>query len=138
MFIEGAIPHKFLEAAARVYHSGTGAHAIFIGRVRPDKKEENEVDHIEFTAQQELASLTADEIIHEAKQEFSILEAEIWHSLGNVPVGKACFLVVVSGKHRKESFAALEYIVDEVKTRCAIFGREVFNDGTKAWKKNKT
>jgi len=38
--------------------------------------------------------------------------------------------------HRKESFEAIQYIVNEIKKRCPIFGEEVLASGDKKWKEN--
>lgn len=136
MFIEGQIPNKFLEAAITTSPFGTGAQTHFVGRVRADKKENSKVEFIEFTAQRELALQVSQEIINESKDKFGIHNIEIWHSLGKIAAGKSCFLVTVCGAHRKESFKALEYIVNEVKKRCPIFGKEILKDGSILWKEN--
>jgi len=136
MFIEGTFPERFIEAAVSAAKAETGAQAFFVGRVRPDRKGDVTVTYIEFTAQKEIAGITVIEIINESKEKFGIQSAEVWHSLGKVSTGKACFFVVVNGAHRKECFLALEYIVNEVKGRCPIFGKEIMSNGTQVWKEN--
>ncbi len=137
MFIEGSIPRNFIEAATTASSAETGVQVLFVGRVRSDKKSDSTVTCIEFTAQKELAEKTAQKILNESKKKFGILDAEIWHSLGKVYSGKACFLVIVNGIHRKESFTALEYIVNEIKEQCPIFGKEILSNGTHSWKENR-
>lgn len=137
MFIDGHIPISLIEKAFRASEENAGASTCFIGKVRADKKNGIKVQSIEFTAQKEIALRIASEIIEFSKEKMGIINAEIWHSLGLIYTGEPCFLVIVTGKHRKESFEALQYIVDEVKKLCPIFGKEFFNDGTYQWKKVK-
>lgn len=136
MFNEGPIPEEVIMEIIKASQTGIGAQTFFIGRVRPDKKCNSTVESIEFTAQKEIAENTAKDIISKSKEKYGILGAEIRHSLGKVNAGNCCFLVTVYGKHRKESFQALEFIVNEVKSRCPIFGKENLNNGSIKWKEN--
>ena len=137
MFVTGPIPESILNAIASAESDKTGAVAAFIGRVRGDNIDGKTVEKIEFTCHQSIAEKTVEEIIKESKKRFRILHAEIWHSIGTVKKGEPCFLVKVLGTHRRESFAALPYIVDEVKSRCPVFGKEILPDGQYKWKENK-
>ncbi len=137
MFVSGPIPAVILNAVASTESDKTGAVTAFIGRVRGDTIDGKKVQEIEFTCHQSIAEKTVEDIIEESKKRFGILHAEIWHSIGTVKKGEPCFLVRVLGTHRRESFAALPYIVDEVKSRCPVFGKEIFPDGQYKWKENK-
>lgn len=137
MLVNGAIPDELLNENAGTGNELAGALAVFIGKVRGDIINGKKVENIEFTAQESIAESISVIIIKESKNQFEILDAEVFHSIGTVNLGEACFLVKVWGRHRKESFAALQYIVDEVKNRCPIFGKEVFSGGYYKWKENK-
>jgi molybdopterin synthase catalytic subunit len=137
MFVSGAIPDTVLNNVSLTESNFAGAIAVFVGKVRADKIQNDSVESIEFTSQQQIAESTAKEIIEESKDRFGILNVEIWHSLGTVKTGEACFFVKVIGKHRKESFTALPFIVDEIKSRCPIFGKEILTGGGYKWKENK-
>ena len=134
MFINGPIPFAQIERAYKNSEENEGANTFFVGKVRADIAADSVVRSIEFTAQKEIAERVANEIIEFSKKQFGILNAEIWHSMGLIHVGEPCFLVVVTAQHRDESFRALEYIVNEVKKQCPIFGKEIFNDGNYQWK----
>ncbi len=137
MFIHGKLQEHLIENAILTEQKNTGAQTLFIGRIRPEQKGNARVEYIEFTAQEELAEITAREIITECKEKYGVHSIKVWHSLGKVSSNDACFLVTVQGTHRKECFRALEYVVDEFKNRCPIFGREVMNDGSYTWKENR-
>ena len=53
-----------------------------------------------------------------------------------VKKGELCFFVFVSGPHRKSVFKALPQIVDEIKDKLPIFGKEIFKDASHKWKIN--
>lgn len=137
MFINGAIADNIINKTSNSVAKNAGAIAVFIGKVRDDIIDGHKVEKIEFTAQQTIAETISDEIVAKSKKQFGILNAVIWHSLGPVKTGETCFFVKVTGKHRKESFAALSFIVDEVKSRCPIFGKEILTGGGYKWKENK-
>ncbi len=134
MFINGSIPFAQIERAYNESEENGGASAFFVGKVRADISNNSVVRSIEFTAQKDIAERVATEIIEFSRKHFGILNAEIWHSIGLIHAGEPCFLVLVNAKHREESFEALQYIVDEVKKQCPIFGREILNDGNYQWK----
>lgn len=137
MFVEGSIPENNLNDVSSAENDRIGAVTAFIGSVRGDVIDGKKVEKIEFSCHKSIAEKAAKDIIEESKKRFGILDAEIWHSIGTVKTGEPCFLVKVLGIHRKECFDALPYIVDEVKSRCPIFGKEVFQDGQYKWKENK-
>ncbi|MDP1746887.1 MAG: molybdenum cofactor biosynthesis protein MoaE, partial [Bacteroidota bacterium] len=50
--------------------------------------------------------------------------------------GEICLFVFVSSKHRAQAFEACRYIVEEIKSHVPIWGKEIFEDQTFAWKGN--
>ena len=60
----------------------------------------------------------------------------IYHSIGKVKAGEICFFVFVSSSQRSPVFQSLEKIVNEIKDRLPIFGKEIFDDKTYQWKVN--
>ena len=60
----------------------------------------------------------------------------IYHSLGVVKTGEICLFAFVSSKHRKEVQRAIEYLVEEIKEKVPVFGKELFEDGSFVHKVN--
>lgn len=63
----------------------------------------------------------------------------IHHRLGSVPVGEVSIIVAVSSPHRREAFDSCSWIVDEVKSRVAIWKREWYlgeDEAHAAWKES--
>jgi molybdopterin synthase catalytic subunit len=51
------------------------------------------------------------------------------HRVGTLRPGETAVVVAVSSRHRKESFEACAFIMDELKSKAPIFKKEVFEDG---------
>ena len=138
VFIEGPISSAFIGDAIAKHQSKTsiGAHNIFLGQVRADEIEGKAVAAIEYTCYEELANEKLHEIREEAFQKFDLICMHIYHSLGTIKTGEVCFFVFVSAKRRKEVYSATEWIVNQVKDRTPIFGKEIFEDQSHQWKVN--
>ena len=138
IFIEGPIsPEKIAQSIANHQHkTNIGAHDIFLGQVRADTLEGKEVKAINYTAYDEMAIETVHEIKEEAFAKFDLTCAHIYHSLGEVKSGELCLFVFASSKHRKMAFEATRSIVEEIKSKAPIFGKEIFQDETAQWKVN--
>lgn len=46
-------------------------------------------------------------------------------------------IVAVSSEHRQESLEAVSYLIDGLKAKVPIWKKELYNDGSSDWKKNK-
>ena len=123
VFKGGAISSEFIAKSIAKHQSKTaiGAHNIFLGQVRADK---------------EMANAKFHEIREETFSRFDLTCMHIYHSLGMVKTGEICLFVFVSSPRRKEVFKALEYVVEEIKAKVPVYGKEVFEDSTHQWKVN--
>lgn len=139
VFVEGAISPEFIANSIAKHQSKTaiGAHDIFLGQVRADLIDGQEVAAIEYTAYEEMANLKFHEIREAAFAKYNLSCMHIYHSLGRVNVGEICLFVFVSSPHRKEVFEALHHVVEEIKNQVPIFGKELFEDDSYQWKVNK-
>lgn len=138
VFKEGPISSDFIGNSIAKHQSKTtiGAHNIFLGQVRADEIDNKTVAAIEYTAAEEMANAKFHEIREATFEKFNLTCMHIYHSLGTVKTGEICLFVFVSSPRRKEVYAALEYVVDEIKAQVPIFGKEVFEDNSHQWKVN--
>jgi molybdopterin synthase catalytic subunit len=136
----GPIEPDFIATSIAKHQSKTsiGAHQIFLGQVRADDIEGKSVKAIEYSAHEEMAESIIHEIREETFDKFDLTCMHIHHSIGEVKTGEICLFVFVSSAHRKASNEAIVYLVEAIKERVPIFGKEVFEDGTHIWKKNTT
>ena len=137
-FIEGPISSSFIADSIAKHQSkkSIGAHQIFLGQVRADQINNKQVLAIDYSAQQKMANETFHLIREETFEKFELICMHIHHSLGIVKTGEICLFVFVSSKHRKSAQAAIEYLIEEIKSKAPIFGKELFADQTHQWKIN--
>ena len=62
----------------------------------------------------------------------------IYHSLGEVKTGQLSLFVFVSSPHRQTAREAMAYLVEEIKSKAPVFGKELLDDGTFLVKENQT
>ncbi len=138
VFKEGAITSDFIANSIAKHQSKTtiGAHNIFLGQVRADEIEGKTVAAIEYTAYEDMANAKFHEIREATFEKFNLTCMHIYHSLGSVAVGEICLFVFVSSPRRKEVFKALEFVVEEIKAKVPVFGKELFEDQSHQWKVN--
>ena len=138
IFIEGAIsPTKIAESIGH-HQSKTkiGTHNIFLGQVRADEIKGKKVSAIDYSAQTEIANQLCHDIREAVFSKHDLSCMHIYHSLGNVKAGEICFFVFVSSAHRPPVFESLSEIVNEIKDKLPIFGKELFEDKSHQWKVN--
>ncbi|WP_223034213.1 molybdenum cofactor biosynthesis protein MoaE [Hanstruepera marina] len=138
VFKEGAISSEFIGESIAKHQSkiSIGAHNIFLGQVRADEIDGKAVSAIEYTAYEDMANEKFHEIREATFEKFNLTCMHIYHSLGTVKVGEICLFVFVSSPRRKEVFKALEYVVEEIKVKAPVFGKEIFEDQSHQWKVN--
>jgi molybdopterin synthase catalytic subunit len=114
---------------ARVADDRAGAVATFAGIVR-NHHAGKAVSHLEYEAYGSMAESVLRDILAEAADRWELLGAAVVHRVGRLEVGEASVAIAVSSAHRGESFAALRYIIDELKARAPIWKRETGPDGS--------
>ena len=135
VLMNGPITSDFIGNSIAKHSTKTniGAHAIFLGQVRKDLKENTAVANIEYSAHNEMAEKIFEAIREQAFEKFDMVCMHIYHSLGKVNVGEVSLFVFVSCKHRAQSFEALEWIVEEIKHKVPIWKKENYENGNYSW-----
>lgn len=154
IFVEGPIAPAFIAESIAKHSTRTdiGGHEIFLGQVRADEQAaaqgsaantlttDNQqlatVHAIEFTAYRDMANEQMLPIREAAFARWPITCLHVHHSLGTIKAGELCFFVFASAAHRHEAREAVAFVTDEVKKRLPIFGKEIREDDTHAWKRN--
>ena len=139
IFIDGAItPERIATSIANHQtKTGIGAHDIFLGQVRADTIGTSTVSAIDYTAHTEMANTEMQKIREEAFARFDLTCMHVHHSLGAVSAGGICLFVFVSSPHRQAAFDACRYVVENIKERLPVFGKELFAEGGHQWKENR-
>ena len=139
IFIAGPVTADFIGKSIQNHSSkkDIGGHSIFLGQVRADKIDGQEVAAIEYTCYEAMATEKMHEIREAifAKYELSCLH--VYHSLGKVAAGEISLFAFTSSVHRKAAIHACEELVEKIKSSLPIWGKEIFDNETYQWKENK-
>lgn len=117
-------------AALRKNNPKIGAVASFIGIVR-DVNEGDAVAEMTLEHYPGMTEKAIEEIISQAKGRWDIIDALVIHRVGTLQPADQIVLVVVTGAHRGEAFAACEFIMDYLKTRAPFWKKEQAGKGAR-------
>jgi molybdopterin synthase catalytic subunit len=101
-------------------YEGAGALVTFTGYVRAD-------DGVCALRLEHYPGMTECEIarhVRDAQSRWSLLGVKIVHRVGELTSGEAIVLVAVAAVHRREAFAACEYLMDLLKTKAPFWKQE--------------
>lgn len=112
------------ETALLRRHLGIGALVNFIGLVREfaDDPEACTGLHIEHYPGMTEKSLQA--LALEAQQRWNLSALRVIHRVGTLAPGEQIVLVATAAPHRKDAFAACEWLMDMLKTQAPFWKRE--------------
>jgi molybdopterin synthase catalytic subunit len=117
-------------AALRRGNPKIGGIASFIGLVR-DVNEGTDVGEMTLEHYPGMTEAALDEIVAEAKSRWDIFDALVIHRVGTLRPLDQIVLVVVTGAHRGEAFAACEFLMDYLKTRAPFWKKELTPQGAR-------
>jgi len=109
--------------AMRSSHANIGAVAAFVGQVR-DLNDGDQVSSLELEHYPEMTEKSLAAIIEQAKKRWEVIDALIVHRVGRLKPLDQIVLVLVASSHRKEAFAACEFIMDYLKTEAPFWKKE--------------
>ena len=105
-----------------------GAVAAFVGLVR-DINDAATVRSLTLEHYPGMTEKALQGIIDEARARWSVHDVLVIHRVGELKPTDQIVLVVVTGAHRGEAFAACEFIMDYLKTRAPFWKKEQTPDG---------
>ncbi|PWJ60427.1 molybdopterin synthase catalytic subunit [Dyadobacter jejuensis] len=139
VLMQGPIDPQMVATSLVNHQSKTniGAHALFLGQIRADQKDNGVVTGIEYSAYEAMAEEAFHRIREEAFTRYDLTCMHLYHSLGVVPVGQISLFVFVSSAHRRASLEAVDFLVERIKQDVPIFGKELIGaTGDYIWKEN--
>jgi molybdopterin synthase catalytic subunit len=130
LLVHGPLDGQQLLAA--VASPAAGANVLFLGTTRgiTDGVETVELD---YEAHEPMAVAALESLREEAVRRFALTDCRIGHRLGVVAVGEASVAIATSAPHRREAFAAAEWLMERIKADVPIWKCEVTADGARAW-----
>jgi len=101
---------------------------LFVGTTRQENKGQ-EITHLDFECYESMATAVMSDIAEESKEKFGIKKIALHHRTGIVKVKEIAVIIAVSSKHRKASFEACSYAIDQLKKRVPIWKKEYTSSG---------
>ena len=117
-------------AALRRANPKVGAVASFIGVVR-DVNDGDAVRDMTLEHYPGMTERALEKIVAEAKSRWDIIDVLVVHRVGRLAPTDQIVLVVVTGAHRGEAFAACEFVMDYLKTRAPFWKKEQTGAGAR-------
>ena len=112
----------------RLSHPNIGAVVSFVGQVR----DLNDGDHVAAMTLEHYPGMTEKSlsgIVEQAVARWSIADALIVHRVGKLKPLDQIVLVLVASAHRKDAFAACEFMMDLLKTEAPFWKKEQTPNG---------
>jgi molybdopterin synthase catalytic subunit len=116
----------------RARHPNAGAVVVFLGMTR-ELTAGRQTVALDYEAYREMAEQKLAELEAQARSRWPVVECIVVHRLGRVPPAEASVAIVVSTPHRRDAFAAGEWLIDTLKHDVPIWKREQWSDGTTEW-----
>ncbi|PXX46172.1 molybdenum cofactor biosynthesis protein MoaE [Aquitalea magnusonii] len=109
-----------------------GAVVSFSGLVR-DYGDRQDVAALELEHYPGMTEKALHAIIGQARERWQLQAATIIHRIGYLALGEPIVLVVTACSHRKDAFAAAEFLMDFLKTAAPFWKKEILQDGSAHW-----
>ncbi|TDR31533.1 molybdenum cofactor biosynthesis protein MoaE [Hydromonas duriensis] len=123
------------ERELRQYAHDAGALVAFQGMVREFDYEEDakRVDYLFLEHYPEVTENEMARIIDEASNRWTLSGVRVIHRVGELRATDVIVLVLICSRHRKDAFAAAEFIMDYLKTQAPFWKREHLANGEQHW-----
>ncbi len=127
-------PIDINSVARRVVPPECGATVTLDGYARKftrDKQtgEVRETEYLVYEAYDKMAVSEMQKLVDEAKRQFEVANVGIVHRTGRLEIGETSVVISVAAPHRKDAFAACEWLIRELKRTVPIWKKEVYADG---------
>ena len=125
-------PIDVAEVLESVKSNQAGASVLFVGTTRQFTGEKETIQ-LEYECYEAMAVEKIQQLVDAARAKWNVEQCSVVHRIGVVGLGESSIVVAVSTGHRKESFAAAEWLVDELKIQVPIWKKEFWADGETEW-----
>jgi molybdopterin synthase catalytic subunit len=112
-----------------VKNESSGAVTLFVGTIR-DHNKGKRVEYIDFESYKPMALKEMRKIAVECKEKFEIKKICMHHFEGRADILTKAVIIAVSSVHRKESFEACSFLIDNLKRKVPIWKKEFLIDGS--------
>lgn len=139
LFVDGPVDPSLImdQVQQQSADKRAGACQFFLGQVRDDEIEGEQVNAIEYTAYRSMAEKEYGRIRREIFDTYPVRHLVVYHSLGLVEAGQTSLFVLVTAEHREAAFRGCRDTIQLIKENLPVWGKEITGDGSYTWKENK-
>lgn len=113
----------------KVKTDGSGCVVTYVGLIRGYSRGKG-VLSVEYEDVGGTAEGKLQQIAKETGQKWQLENLAISHRIGKLKVGDVNLVVAVASAHRKEGFAACQYVIDRFKQKLPTRKKETYDDGS--------
>jgi molybdopterin synthase catalytic subunit len=128
----GSEPLDPAAVLAAVGDRAAGGNVLFVGTVR-GVTGDLATTRLEYEAHPPLARAELARLCREAADRFGLVAVAVSHRVGIVEPGTASVAVATSAAHRREAFAAAEWLMERIKASVPIWKCDHGPDGGRTW-----
>lgn len=111
------------------HHGNVGAWVSFVGIVRASR-EQKRVVALDFEAYNDMALAEMQKIGNEILVLWpEVTHVLLYHRIGRCETAEIPVLAAIGSPHRKEAFAACEYLMNKLKETVPIWKKEIYDNG---------
>lgn len=132
---EGALVRRPIDPQrllAAVSNPDAGANVLFVGTAR-NHGAGGAIRGLDYEAHEPMAAPALERLCAAAVERFGLAACAVEHRLGRIAVGEVSVAVAASAAHRREAFAAAEWLIDRIKREAPIWKCEEQADGGREW-----
>ena len=115
-----------------LYNVKAGGVNIFVGVTR-EWTGERQTKELSYECYETMALKEMKRLLEEACEKWPVVKACLHHRTGLVRPAEPSVIIGVATPHRKESFEACRFLIDDLKVRVPIWKKESYSDGTIEW-----
>lgn len=112
------------ESAALRRHLGIGALVSFVGLVREFAADPAQCTGLYIEHYPGMTEKSLLELAQTAQQRWALSGVRVIHRVGHLAPGEQIVLVATAAAHRRDAFAACEWLMDMLKTQAPFWKRE--------------
>ncbi|MBI2077304.1 MAG: molybdenum cofactor biosynthesis protein MoaE [Euryarchaeota archaeon] len=105
-----------------------GGVTFYVGTVR-GSNEHGRVEALDYDAYPEMAEAEIERLRSETVARFGLVDATVIHRIGRLEAGEPILLVALAGSHRTETYEAVAFFMDRLKTIVPIWKKEIAEGG---------
>jgi len=113
----------------KVRNQKSGCVVTYVGLIR-ESSEGKPVLSVEYRDPKGQAQKRLEQIVSDTKRRWTVTNIAICHRIGRLEVGDINLVVTVASAHRREGFAACQYIINQFKEKLPTHKVETYQDGS--------